>query len=114
MCIETKGYLFLQHTLLDGVLPGTETVLAHHNLESSPLIHEPGISAARIDCAHNFFSLHKYAPMIFHMCNDATALRKTLSHRRADNTLHGLNTLDDVRCPDTLGHRGALRHGIGD
>ncbi len=114
MCIETKGYLFLQHTLLDGVLPGTETVLAHHHLESSPLIHEPGISAARIDRAHDFFSLHKYAPMIFHMCNDATALRKTLSHRRADNTLHGLNTLDDVRCPDTLDDLEAIaaRYGM--
>ncbi len=93
MRIETNGYLFLQHTLLDGVLPGTETVLAHHQ------IHELGISAARIDRAHHFFSVHKYAPMIFHMCNDGTALRKTLSYRRADNTLHGLNTLDYVRCP---------------
>ncbi len=112
--IETKGYLFLQYTLFDGVLPGPDTVLAHHYAESSPLIHEPGFTTERFDRAREFFVTHKYGPMIFHMCNDATALRKTMTWREVDNTLHGLNTLADVRCPDTLDELEAIaaRHGM--
>ncbi len=48
------------------------------------------------------------------MCNDATALRKTMTWQEVDNTLHGLNTLADVRCPDMLDELEAITawHGM--
>ncbi len=56
----------------------------------------------RFKCAADFYMHLRYTPTIFHMCNDATALRRTLVWRQKDNALLGLNTLADVRCPDTL------------
>jgi hypothetical protein len=105
---ERKVFSFLQRSLLDGVLPNPDTVLNHFFHTSSPLLNEPGFTLARFQRANSFYQRLNYKPMIFHMCNDATALRRLLTWRQPDNALLGLNTLADIRCPDTLEELEAL------
>lgn len=77
-------------------------LIEHHSLVSSPIINEPGFIRERVARAVEFYQQQKYAFPVFHLCNDATALRRGVRWRAKDNALIGLNTLDDIRCPDTL------------
>lgn len=95
-------YSFLRRSVFDGALPSVDTLLTHHVTMTSPMLNEPGFTRERFRRAVEFFRASGYRPMIFHLCNDGTVLRRRIVWRRTDNAVFGLNSLDDHRCPDTL------------
>jgi hypothetical protein len=98
---KPSGYKFAQYTL-DGVLPSEDTLLADHVRRHSPLLNEPGFTLDRFTRLRQFFQQLGYQLPLFHLANDATVLRQQLTWRPTDNTVHGLITLRDVRCPDSI------------
>jgi hypothetical protein len=88
---------------LDGVLPSEDTLLADRVMRHSPLLNEPGFTLDRFTRVREFYQQQQgYRLPLFHVCNDATVLRQQLTWRASDNAVHGLITLRDVRCPDSI------------
>lgn len=92
---------FLAETLFVGALPSITTTLKTELELLSPLV-EPGFTMERFAAAARFFERVGYSHRVFLGCNDATAVRASITCRLQDNVLLGLGSLEDTRCGPTL------------
>lgn len=93
----------MQRTMFDGMLPSLETVMQYHFASSAvAFLRDPGFT---IDCcmsAKAYFTAAGYKSQLFHLCNDAVRLRPEVSWDQATDSVVGLCTLEQQRCPQTL------------